>query len=429
MKLGLNTEAKVGAITLAALVLLAGMLFGLSRFSFGDKGYPVYAMFHDVSGLTSGNLVRFAGVEVGQVETVAILPEGIKVLMRIHKGTAIPNGSYFTIGTDGLLGEKFISIVPPVGQGNTGILAAGDVVVGADPQGLDALIQSADRVLADVHALVQSLNDILGDDKVKTALKDSALNAKVITDNLRVLSASLARMAVNNEQDVSQMVANLKSMSESLKMAAGEVSTMIASVDNHGQTTADLTAAVHNVKLTSERIEKMAKSMEDVTTDPHTTQDIKVTLQNAREASEKANAMLSKVSGIDTSGGVDILYNPDRGRYRTDADFKINTSPRDFAVVGVEDIGEGSHLDLQLGSENHGFAERVGIVSGKAGVGLDTQLGSQFRFSADLYDPNEVKLKLRTEYKLSDDTALVGQTDSVNRESERNTYFGIRHLF
>ena len=68
----LNSEAKVGAVTLAAIVLLAGMLFGLSRFSLGDKGYPVYAMFHDVNGLTQGNLVRFAGVEVGQVETVAI---------------------------------------------------------------------------------------------------------------------------------------------------------------------------------------------------------------------------------------------------------------------------------------------------------------------------------------------------------------------
>lgn len=426
--MSLNSEAKVGAVTLSAIVLLAGMLFGLSRFSLGDKGYPVYAMFHDVNGLTQGNLVRFAGVEVGQVETVAIVPEGIKVLVRIHKGTELPAGSHFTIGTDGLLGEKFISIVPPA-EGNGSTIAAGAIVFGEDPQGIANLISSADRVLADVHALVQSLNDIIGDEKVKAALKDSALNMKVITDNFNVLSASLARMAVNNEQDVHLMVANLKAMAESLNSVAGRMDSMVARVDNNGQTAADLTAAVHNIKLTSERIENMAKSFEGVATDPKTAQNIKDTLQNAREASEKANRLLGKVSDIHTVGGLDFFYNPHTEKYRSNADFKVYTSPQDFAVLGVDNVGETSKLDFQIGSENDGLAQRFGVISGKAGVGLDTHLSDDLRFSVDVYDPNEVKVRLRTEYKLSDNMALVGQTDSINRQADKNTYFGIRHLF
>lgn len=424
----LNTEAKVGAFTLAAIVLLTGMLFGLSRFSLSDKGYPVYAMFHDVNGLTQGNLVRFAGVEVGQVETVAIVPDGIKVIMRIHKGTEIPAGSHFTIGTDGLLGEKFISIVPSA-AGNGSAIAAGDTVFGEDPQGIANLISSADRVLADVHNLVQSLNDIIGDEKVKAALKDSALNMKVITDNFNVLSASLARMAVNNEQDVHLMVANLKGMAESLNSVAGRMDNMVARVDNNGQTAADLTAAVHNIKLTSERIENMAKSFEGVATDPKTAQNIKDTLQNAREASEKANKLLSKVGGIHTAGGVDFFYNPHTSKYRSNADFRVYTSSQDFAVLGVDNVGESSKLNFQMGSDNGGFSQRYGVVSGKAGVGLDTQLSDDLRFSVDVYDPNEVKVRLRTEYKLSDNMAFVGQTDSVNRQADKNTYFGIRRLF
>lgn len=426
--MGLSSEAKVGAVTLVALVLLAGMIFGLSHFTVGDKGYPVSALFHDVSGLTTGNLVRFAGVEVGRVEAVAITPEGIKVLLQIHKGTDIPVGSHFTIGTDGLLGEKFISIVPPA-VGTSDIIQPGASVLGEDPQGIASLISSADQVLADVHALVQSLNDILGDDKVKAALKDSALNAKLITDNLNVLSASLARMAINNEQDVGLMVDNLKSMSESLKTVAGRMNGMLASADNNGQTVADLTAAVHNIKVTSERIETIAKSLQGIATDPKTTQNITETLQNAREASAKANKLLSKVTDIKTSASLDAIYNPNSGKYRSDAAVKINTSPQDFAVMGVNNLGEGSELNLQIGSENNGFAQRVGVISGKVGIGVDKQLSDQLLFSVDVYDPNDVKVKLRSEYKISDNTSLVGQTDSINKESEKNTYFGIHRAF
>jgi phospholipid/cholesterol/gamma-HCH transport system substrate-binding protein len=428
MNVGLSSEARVGAVTLAALILLAGMIFGLNHFTIGDKGYPVTALFHDVSGLTPGNLVRFAGVEVGRVEAVAIVPEGIKVSLRIRKGTAIPVGSHFTIGTDGLLGEKFISIVPPA-NGTADIILPGASVVGEDPQGIANLISSADQVLADVHALVQSLNDILGDDNVKAALKDSALNAKLITDNLNILSASLARMATNNEQDVSLMVSNLKAMSESLKTVTNRMDHMLASVDNNGQTAADLTAAIHNVKITSERIETIAKSLQGIATDPKTAQNITETLQNAREASDKANKMLSKVANIRSSTSLDILYNPNSGKYRSDASVKINTSPQDFAVLGVDNFGESSTLNLQIGKEDNGFAQRVGLVSGKAGLGLDKQLGDQLRFSVDVYDPNDVKVKLRTEYKLSDNTSLVGQTDSINKQSDKNTYFGISRAF
>lgn len=426
--MGLSSEAKVGAVTLAALILLAGMIFGLGHFTIGDKGYPVTALFHDVSGLTPGNLVRFAGVEVGRVEAVAIIPEGIQVSLRIHKGTAIPVGSHFTIGTDGLLGEKFISIVPPT-EGTADIMLPGASVLGEDPQGIANLISSADQVLADVHALVQSLNDILGDNNVKTALKDSARNAKLITDNLNVLSASLARMATNNEQDVGLMVSNLKAMSESLKTVTNRMDGMLASADNNGQTVADLTAAIHNVKITSERIETIAKSLEGIATDPKTAQNITETLKNAREASAKANKLLSKVTDIQSSTNLDVLYNPNTGKYRSDASVKINTSPQDFAVLGVDNLGESSTLNLQIGNENNGFAQRVGVVSGKVGMGVDKQLGNQLRFSVDVYDPNDVKVKLRTEYKLSDNTSLVGLTDSINKESEKNTYFGINRTF
>ena len=48
----MSNEAKVGAFTLAGIVLLAGFLFGLSNFHlFGTKNYSLHIGFTEVIGL------------------------------------------------------------------------------------------------------------------------------------------------------------------------------------------------------------------------------------------------------------------------------------------------------------------------------------------------------------------------------------------
>ena len=54
----MKTEAKVGAFTLAGLLLLAALVIGLSGFSLrSGKGYTVYAGFHQVVGIKPENIV------------------------------------------------------------------------------------------------------------------------------------------------------------------------------------------------------------------------------------------------------------------------------------------------------------------------------------------------------------------------------------
>ena len=107
----MNTEAKVGAVTLAGLLLLAGMFVYLSGITFGEKGYPIQAVFAQVSGLKPGNIVRYAGVEIGKVTDVQVLPDGVAADILLNPGVKVPAGAALTIGSDGLLGEKFINIM------------------------------------------------------------------------------------------------------------------------------------------------------------------------------------------------------------------------------------------------------------------------------------------------------------------------------
>jgi len=425
--MNLSTEAKVGAITLIGFALLAYMVIRLGDFSFGEKGYPLKAVFSQVGGLKEGNVVRFAGVEVGQVDAVQPVADGVEVRLRINPGVKIPAGSTFAIGTDGLLGEKYVNITPP--QTLSSYLEPNAVVHGEDAQNLDQLVSTADKTLVEVQKLVHSLNDVLGDEKVKEALKATALNAKDITERLDELSTVMARMAVNNEQDVNSMVRNLRLMSGDLRDVAGRVDKMVAAVDNNGQTAEDLREAIGNLKSTSVRVEKIAASFEGVATDPDTAQNIKVTLKNAREVSEKANKMLTKIDDVSVQGQFEALYNTHDSRYRSDANLRINTSKQDFIIVGATDIGEKNKTDFQFGRGDAQLSGRAGIIEGKAGIGADTQLNGQMRLSLDVYDPNDVRVKLRAQYKLAPDTYLVGETDGLNKHPDQNTYFGVQRTF
>ncbi|MBP2664486.1 MAG: virulence factor Mce family protein [Firmicutes bacterium] len=423
----MNTEAKVGAITLAGLALLVGMIIYLSGMSFSDKGYPVQAMFGQVSGLKPGNLVRYAGVEVGKVADVRVLPEAVVADIMLNPGVKVPIGSKFTIGSDGLLGEKFINIVPP--RDVKGFLVPNDKVYGENPQGMDELMVSANQVLDEVKTLVKALNDIIGDEKVRAALKATALNTRDITDNLNRLTATLATLADASHGDLTSMVSNLKDMSVSLKATAGRVDTMLADVDNNGQTAQNLRETIAALRQTSSRVEKMATALEGVVTDPETSKNLKETLKNARDASAKANQMLNKVANIKTEASIEALYDPDNHKYQSNANITINTSPSDFAVIGVNDIGEDDKVNLQLGKSGPVVSQRVGIIDNKVGIGVDAKLGKELRMSLDAYDPNDVRVKLRTQYQVAPDTFLVGQTDSLNKQDEKTSYWGIRRSF
>ena len=425
--MNLSTEAKVGSVSILAFIMLAYMIVHLGNFTFSDKGYQLKAVFGQVNGLKQGNVLRYAGVDVGQVKEIVTSPEGVVVTFSINPGVKIPEGSTFRIGSDGLIGEKHINISPP--SITRGFLSPNDVVKGEDVQGLDQLIASTDRVLAEVHQLVKSMNEVLGDDKVKRAMKDTILNAKELTHNLNVMSAALARMAQNNEGNVNSMLGNLSAMSETLRNVAGRVDAMLTAVDNDGQTVRDLRETIHNIKTTSGRIENMAIALEGVVTDPETAKNIKETLRNARAVSEKANKMLTKVEAISAKTGVEMLYDNKTGKYRSNVDIKINTSPEEFAVIGVNGIGDGNKGNLQVGKGNEQFSARAGIIDSKAGVGVDAKVGEQLRLSVDVYDPNDVRVKLRTQYQLDPTTFIVGQTDNINKAAEKSTYVGVRKTF
>lgn len=102
----------------AALFFLALKVSGLSDEA-SQPSYRVYASFQNAGGLTVRAKVTMAGVAIGRVSSIVLDPKTLKakVTMDIYKEVnSIDNDSVASILTAGLLGEKYIGIVPGAGD-------------------------------------------------------------------------------------------------------------------------------------------------------------------------------------------------------------------------------------------------------------------------------------------------------------------------
>jgi phospholipid/cholesterol/gamma-HCH transport system substrate-binding protein len=78
-------------------------------------GYRVTAEFDNIADLKVGSPVTMAGVRLGEVETIKFDPKSFKAVVGLRidsQYNQIPDDSYASIQTQGLLGGKYIGFSP-----------------------------------------------------------------------------------------------------------------------------------------------------------------------------------------------------------------------------------------------------------------------------------------------------------------------------
>ena len=426
----MSNEAKVGIFTVIGLVLLTVIVLYLSGFNPAEEDdYSFDITFNQVTGLKPGAGVSYAGIAVGRVQAIEAYKDKAKVTVEIRGGTQIAKDSLFTINSDGLMGEKFISIMPP--QHPSGVyLAGGESVQGVDEKGLDYLLAQAGTTLVDVQELIKSMNTILGNKNVQNSLVQTAVNLNELTGNMNELMRVMSNLAVNNQQDIDKMIRNLSAMTASMASAADEIDSMLNDFSGDGQTAENMKTAIANLAATSQSIQKMAANMEPVIADPATAQKLQNIIDNASNISTRADTMMNKVSNIKVKTGVDALYSGGESDWAVNADVRVYSNPNSFLLIGADDIGgDDSGTNLQVGTGNGTVTGRGGLIDDKVGVGIDFKTSDKTQFSVDAYDPDDLRVKLRGQYELADDTYLIGQIKDVNDSDDRAAYLGLRQEF
>ncbi len=124
-------------VGLGIFVFLGLMLFALGLFLIGNRrmlfedSFEVWTEFSKITGLQSGAIVRVSGKDSGEVKEIRVPrspAEKFRIRMRIVEEVhgLVRKDSIATIQTDGLVGNKFLSV--DVGSVEAPIAPAGSTI-------------------------------------------------------------------------------------------------------------------------------------------------------------------------------------------------------------------------------------------------------------------------------------------------------------
>lgn len=379
-----STEAKVGLFTLLGILLFSVMMVEVGNMViFGKKGFHVTGYFAEAEGIEPGNPVHYAGVEVGRVDSVAVKNGEAVVSLRLYNGTEIPKDADFTIESSSVMGGKFVKAAG--GHVERGYLADGMSVHGDSSGGLDKAMAKADKLMDSAQTMMDGVNSVVADPKAQNSIKNTLANVDTMTQNMAMLTAQGIQIA-NKVDDM-----------------AAQVNSMMYQFNGDGAAVQNARTILANLATTSE---------------------------NAKDLSVKAKDMSGKLdnfmSGENLSGDASMLYNTKRSEFSPDVTVRIGSDR--FFQFGAESIGNDSLLDASFGVTKDKYGFYGGIVRGKFGGGASYK-NNKWSFNADLFDPDDLTVRVRAGYEIFPDVYAIGQSIFPHDRKGGGEYIGVGYQY
>lgn len=180
-------ELKVGIFAFGGLLILITFVLYIGNIYLFNPGYLVGVRFRSANGIEPGAPVHVAGVVSGELKDIKVsFEEGntfVDLRVWIKEGTQIPGNSLAEIKTLGLLGEKYLDILP---QPNAeGFLKQGDLLTGKDPVSMDDVVARSHQLVGRLETAADSLNHILerieaGEGTVGKLLAEDTLHQQMV---------------------------------------------------------------------------------------------------------------------------------------------------------------------------------------------------------------------------------------------------------
>lgn len=170
-------ELKLGIFVFIGMAIFTIFVLSVGGIRTWASGYQVNFMFHFINGVKKGAPVRFAGVDVGEVTNIKYFYDEkeantrIRITCWVLNDVKIPLDSKVWVNTLGLLGEKYLEIMPGVDYSKC--LHPSEELVGEDPVAMNDIFKTtknlADNVNIGVNRILNkegTMGMILYDDKL-----------------------------------------------------------------------------------------------------------------------------------------------------------------------------------------------------------------------------------------------------------------------
>ncbi|HUO86390.1 MAG TPA: MlaD family protein, partial [Thermoanaerobaculia bacterium] len=472
---------KVGIFATIVLLLLAWFVLKIEDLNpFGPKGEEIYAVFDSVAGLDDRSAVRVAGVRVGTVDGIDLADDNLRarVRLRLDRPLGLTEGTHARISSLGLLGDKYVELVP--GGPGAPELPEQAVIPGVNPPSFDEAMATLNEVADSILGVTDPLG--LG----LTGQGEPTPVSRLI-GNLEATSAEIRLLIESNRGELEATIANFETFSASLarelpalvarmESLLGTVDAVVAenrdelgeSAENAAELTRELKAAARDLSAIAGRLERGEGTIGKLLTSDQAHDELVTTLDSVQSGIGQLSDTLGRVNRIrldldmrgfylpsaeESYGSLGLTLLPDeasdklyrvgiaqtpRGDTRTKTEEITVTLPdgsTEKTVIETFTREDEAVLTALLGLRlDNDMRLWAGLVEESFGVEVETPfLDRRFwldvkAFDFDRPDDRSPHLRLSGRYHLNDNIYLIGGYDDP-LESDLDSLFlggGIR---
>lgn len=251
---------RLGGFVLAGLLFLIVLLYMIGRnSSMFSSNFQLRTHFRDVKGLQSGHNVFFAGKQIGTVKNVEILNDTtIEVVFYIETQNKqfIRKNSETSVGSDGLVGNRVLNIVPAKTPGLP--VEADDILPAHKTPSTDEMLETLYSTNNNIAFITEQLKitaqRINESKELWELLGESGISAELRTSLHNIRRASAGTVV---------MVNDLNSIIESVRNGEGSVGALLTDTSF----AASLNEAVEKIQLVGDNANKLADELNQTVLD------------------------------------------------------------------------------------------------------------------------------------------------------------------
>ncbi|MBI5576564.1 MAG: MCE family protein [Deltaproteobacteria bacterium] len=482
----MSREAKVGIFVVLGLVILTYFTFRVSKWGgIAERGYKLSVDFENAGGLEPKANVKMAGVPIGKVEEIRLVGDRARLDLRIDSGIRIPVDSVASIQTQGLLGEKYVEIMPGKRADQT-LPPGGRIANTQQPVNLDEMVRKLSLIADDVKRFTDSLSSTIGTEEGKQAIAEILKNVREasavlrnvstaneerlnrILVNVDRLSADLSQMASANKEDVRATIANLRAFSQTLKEETPQLAKKLEAMGEQvsgvfGENRENIKVAIANLSTASTKLDNTLASAEKVMgriergegTLGKLVSD-NTTIGSLNDTLEGINRYVRKTESLKTFLDYRLEYQTKPSEYKHYVNLRLQPSADKYYLLGVVDDPRGREssdettstingvttteqrttfsnklkLSAQVAKRFSRLTLRGGVLENTGGVGADFDvIRDKLSVGIDAYDfarkgDQPPHLKAYGNYDIVKNLFITGGVDDIlNDEKNLRTFF------
>ncbi len=283
-----HVEFFVGLFLLIGFCFIAAMvvIFGRVGQSF-NKYYEVTVEFPNASGLAKDSDVLLAGARIGFVAAAPKLvgrSYAVRVPLHIREDTKIPRKSSFLVGSSGLMGDRFVDVVPMPDFDPNEVAQPNELILGSRASGLDDLTAKGAVVMDQLIAELEEIKKMTASINQKVLHED---NLKSISETLSSLKATSERFSESSKKldpIFLQAQAAVDSAKETMKTANAAAGDLRLAIGDVRKTAEGATQTVDAARLLVKKATQGEGALGTLISDKSTGENLKLFLSNLKRS-------------------------------------------------------------------------------------------------------------------------------------------------